>query len=333
MTSYKKEKGKKRDRSRDRSRGRSRKRHSDKESRDRRRERDRDRRRSRQDVVPDPRPEALSPSKTGKPVLTPAGTPGPRADPIVLPDEDEYEEEDSESESQDNDVEIRVAAAPAAPAAPAGPGPSKLSMEPASKEPLPSQEGEKAGSGAGEAGRAVGDAAKPTSRRDGSRPPPEPENPPKHAKIETEKDSWKSKDNDKKYGRYTCQVCGRRVGGGEAGSYQHRRSAYHLASWIYWQRKEKKAWHECTAEGSAWAKMLWDNDKEGPADADATKDTKKKKKARAAAPVRADPERKRRDRDPDYGPDGPGGSSGAAGSKDGSLLLKMWQTTLRELKS
>ena len=51
------------------------------------------------------------------------------------------------------------------------------------------------------------------------------------------------------------------------------------------------------------------------------------------APVRADPERKRRDRDPDYGPDGSGGSSGAAGSKDGSLLLQMWQTTLRELRT
>ena len=49
-------------------------------------------------------------------------------------------------------------------------------------------------------------------------------------------------------------------------------------SWIYWQRKEKKPWQECTAEGSAWAKMLWDNDKEGPADSDVTGGNKKRKR-------------------------------------------------------
>ena len=38
---------------------------------------------------------------------------------------------------------------------------------------------------------------------------------------------------DSKSGKYTCTVCGRQVGGGVAGDFQHRRSPFHLASWVW----------------------------------------------------------------------------------------------------
>lgn len=38
---------------------------------------------------------------------------------------------------------------------------------------------------------------------------------------------------DSKHGKYTCTVCGRQVGGGVAGDFQHRRSQFHLASWVW----------------------------------------------------------------------------------------------------
>ena len=173
-----------------------------------------------------------------------------------------------------------------------------------------------------------------------------------------------------KHGSYTCEVCGRHVGGGAAGSYQHKRSAYHLAAWIYWRRSGQKDWQECVADGKAWAAMLVEKNEEGPDDEDVKDNVKstskttpvtslqgkpadnkslqgkpadnkslqskpaEKKKTASPAPVRADPERLRRDKDPNNGGGADGGASaGSKSSGSRSLLLQMWEATLKELHS
>ena len=162
-----------------------------------------------------------------------------------------------------------------------------------------------------------------------SQRPPEPVNGPRTATVV---DSSPEKD-DRKHGKYDCRICGRTVGGGEAGSFQHRRSAYHLASWVYWQNQEARAWKDCLTEGHQWSKTLWAKNSTGPSDEDFDPKTKKQK---APPPIRSDPEMKRRDQGPGPGRDGSGGGPDSAttsgSSKDKPLLLQMWQATLRELK-
>ena len=49
--------------------------------------------------------------------------------------------------------------------------------------------------------------------------------------------------HDDKTSAYECQVCGRRVGGGQAGHYQHVRSAFHL-TWQLWNSGNFKTWQQ-----------------------------------------------------------------------------------------
>ena len=99
------------------------------------------------------------------------------------------------------------------------------------------------------------------------------------------------------------------MGGGDAGAYQHKRSPYHLASWVYWQQNEKKTWKECVTEGARWAKMLSENDKAGPEDSEAVGQAKTKQKGKPGPPpvARADPHRNRHWKD-DQDPEGGSGS-------------------------
>lgn len=136
---------------------------------------------------------------------------------------------------------------------------------------------------------------------------------------------------DKKSGKYDCSVCGRSVGGGEAGSFQHKRSAYHLSSWVWYKTQAeggKRSWKDCQADGERWANSLWREGKTGPAELNsAPRQTR-------PPPIRSDPERKKRDGPgPGPGPDkGPGGSGSSAAGGGSTLLVQMWEATLRELK-
>ena len=142
--------------------------------------------------------------------------------------------------------------------------------------------------------------------------------------------SWKSDGKpsephhgDDKHSKSDCTVCGRSVGGGVAGAWQHRRSPYHLAAWVYWSNNETLPWKQCMEEGHKWSKQLGKTNEAGPED----HMLKQKHKPSAPVPVRCDPERQRRDKD---GSDRDPGSGGA-GSSD-HLLLQMWAATVRELK-
>ena len=138
---------------------------------------------------------------------------------------------------------------------------------------------------------------------------------------------------DSKHGKYTCTVCGRQVGGGVAGDFQHRRSQFHLASWVWHNQPSENArtWKQCQKDGERWSATLWKEGKTGPAELS-------KKAAKQSRPpvVRSDPGRNKRDGPgPDNGPGSgpPGAGPGAASSgSGGDLLLKMWQATVRELK-
>ena len=133
--------------------------------------------------------------------------------------------------------------------------------------------------------------------------------------------------DDDKTGRYECSVCNRVVGGGIAGSWQHRRSPYHLACYHYWNHNETIRWKNCLEEGQRWSKHCWSTNTAGPEDD--TLPNKPKKKQRSPVPVRSEVDTKRsrfdKDHQGDPGPDGGAGSSGR------NLLLQMWQATLKEL--
>ena len=137
----------------------------------------------------------------------------------------------------------------------------------------------------------------------------------------------KPKGDYDKSGRYDCSICGRSVGGGIAGSWQHRRSGYHLGAYIYWNNREKLPWKHCLDEGQRWSRHIWATGESGPEDE--ALPNKPVQKKEAPVPVRCDPERSRRDKDDqgDHDPDTGAGSSGSSGS---NLLLQMWQTTLKE---
>lgn len=135
---------------------------------------------------------------------------------------------------------------------------------------------------------------------------------------------------DSKHGKYTCTVCGRQVGGGVAGDFQHRRSQFHLASWVWHTQPSENArtWKQCQKDGERWSFTLWKEGKTGPAE------LSKKAAKQSRPPVdRSDPGRNKRD--------GPGpdriGSPWCRTWRcilgfGGDLLLKMWQATVRELK-
>ena len=121
-------------------------------------------------------------------------------------------------------------------------------------------------------------------------PPPEPKKQPRGGSVAPSETA-------DKHGRYWCPVCERSVGGGEAGSWQHRRSPYHLACYAYHMSHKQKSWGQCQNEGKQWSKDLKDNNSDPPEDPDVIQVKKKdpappkKKRQTAPAPIRADPKR------------------------------------------
>ena len=84
-----------------------------------------------------------------------------------------------------------------------------------------------------------------------------------------------------------------------AGAFQHRKSRYHLAAWLYWKESGKTPWAKCLVEGHL--QVVCKTAAKVPV---------------APVPVRADPERKRRDHETQRGTDLVRSASGS--SKDGS---------------
>ena len=169
--------------------------------------------------------------------------------------------------------------------------------------------------------------------RDGSVKPPEPKEPPRRLASVV-------RSEDEKYGKSKCDICHRTVGGGISGSWSHRRSPYHLACWMY-ATGDKRPWKEIQKGAETWSNYLFQmkgtgpgsiKDKgwkawEGDDQEGSKKDKTAKKKESSPPPIRAKgPEDHGPKRDPP-GPD-PEGPSG-----HGSLLLSMWQATLKELSS
>ena len=65
------------------------------------------------------------------------------------------------------------------------------------------------------------------------------------------------------------------LGGGEAGSWQHRRSPYHLACYAYHMSHKQKSCGQCQNEGKQWSKDLKDNNSDPPKDPDVIEVKKK----------------------------------------------------------
>ena len=65
------------------------------------------------------------------------------------------------------------------------------------------------------------------------------------------------------------------LGGGEAGSWQHRRSPYHLACYAYHMSHKQKSCGQCQNEGKQWSKDLKDNNSDPPEDPDVIQVKKK----------------------------------------------------------
>ena len=194
------------------------------------------------------------------------------------------------------------------------------------------------GEGGGNDGEGGGESRAPIPRP-GSMPPPEPENAPRSK--ETDKDdgprtSGKPGGNGtaNPHGSYKCEICGRRVGGGAAGQFQHCRSPFHLSCWVYHRNYGHRDWPFCQQDGDRWSRMLWHENKTGPSEWPAGQDPRKKKKEweTPPPPIRADPDKKKWNGpgdDPGDGANGPGASSSASSSRH-SLLLHMWQMAIRE---
>lgn len=135
-----------------------------------------------------------------------------------------------------------------------------------------------------------------------------------------------TQDTDDKSASYGCTICGRNVGGGAAGDWQHRQSPFHLSHCVWNNDKSgQKTWQQCQSEGKQWSKQLHDKQRVGPSGRPGKVDDKTES---SPPPVRADPERKRRDFD--KGP-GPSGSGGGGTSSSSSTLVQLWQATVREL--
>lgn len=213
-------------------------------------------------------------------------------------DDDEVDEEEEEEEEEKESAEDVEAPGPEVKAA-------KAALPP-SVRPTESRDKSRTARSRSPAPEKLAEAAVAPK---GDQRPPEPTKAPKSADKTDEKAKWDTGGDDDKHGKVECEVCQKIVGGGTAGWWQHRRSPNHLACWVYYkQNKNNKPWSACLQDGKAWSKLLWEKNTAGPPD-----DT--------PPPVRADPE-------------GPGGhgSSGGKQQRQSSLLLQMWQATLRELK-
>ena len=129
------------------------------------------------------------------------------------------------------------------------------------------------------------------------------------------------------HARVVCATCGRNVGGGAAGIYQHVRSPYHLACFL-WLRYYG-TWDECVTEGQKMSDQAWEDDqRNGPrrVPTNPKRSTKTKKKTGTTPPwTENGPADKK---GPGGGPDDDKGP----GPEDGfGTLLQMWQMSLQAL--
>ena len=166
-----------------------------------------------------------------------------------------------------------------------------------------------------------------TSRFSGSEPPPEPKHPPKGKPGPRTQPKGKVGNDADKCSSYKCEICKRTVGGGEAGSYQHCRSQYHLASWVWHQNRQSRPWSDCQRDGDSWSRMLWKKGNTGPREWPEGHPQKKQQKQRLPPPIRASDKTKYPDQGPDHG--GPDDSAASSSARN-NLLLQMWVTAVRE---
>ena len=282
-----------RDKDRKRERGRSRERKGEKKNKSR----------SRDPREKSPRSEsqrAILVAATELPETVGATAPAKATTGPVEVDDDEVDEEEEEEEEEEEKESAEDVDTP---------GPEVKAAKaalPPSERPTESRDKSRTARSRSPAPEKLAEAAVAPK---GDQRPPEPTKAPKSADKTDEKAKWDTGGDDDKHGKVECEVCQKIVGGGTAGWWQHRRSPNHLACWVYYkQNKNNKPWSACLQDGKAWSKLLWEKNTAGPPD-----DT--------PPPVRADPE-------------GPGGygSSGGKQQRQSSLLLQMWQATLRELK-
>ena len=230
-------------------------------------------------------------SHGSKPLLVPAEAapaPAPSADAAAPTTREEASHDDEEGEEESVLAEDPPVKPPAKRAAPQ----SSTSDSEAAKAACPGP------------AKAESEAV---ARREGDQPPHQGEtsekrdqgHKPDGEKHKFHQAGWDDKRHqggkDDKTARYDCSICGRKVEGGVAGSWQHRRSGHHLASYVYWNNKETLPWKNCLQEGQRWSRYLWATNQAGPED-DALPN-KPTKKQRSPVPVRCDPERSRRDKD------------------------------------
>ena len=118
------------------------------------------------------------------------------------------------------------------------------------------------------------------------------------------------------HARVVCATCGRSVGGGAAGIYQHARSPYHLACHL-WLRYYG-TWPECVTEGQKMSDKAWEDDqKNGPRRVPKNPKRRNKKAKTGTTPPWTE-----------NGPaeKGPGGGPDKDPGPDGSgILVQMWQ--------
>ena len=225
--------------------------------------------------------------------------------------EDDEESEESEEETRDdNHTDIQAPAAKAEEKT--APGSATAEPEPEEKAPKSKDESEV--------------PPRPGQSRGRLAPNANPPGPAKVPRTEVVSISSEKDDTSDKYSQYTCSVCGRKVGGGESGCFQHKRSPFHLANWVWNNSTDPNcSWQKCLQDGKNWSRLLWEKGITGPGSPN------DKKRQTAPPPIRADPEKDkkgRRDQGPDKDPEG--GSSASSGKS--SLLVEMWQATLRELR-
>lgn len=176
------------------------------------------------------------------------------------------------------------------------------------------------GAGDGKRGR-----SQPAGGAGGSKPPPKAK---KSDKLMIKDDSQTDEDRTSSY---NCDVCGRYVGGGAAGRYQHLRSPFHL-SYQLWQSGKYQTWNAAKQKAHKMSEELWANKDSlysGPQHGNQGSDKSSKMKQKTAPPVvdRVELDRDRHKKPPDdQDGDGHGPGSGS------SLLLQMWQKTVEMLR-
>lgn len=307
-------------------------------SRERRDSQHRDRRRIREADRTTTRRRRSRSRSNRKPVLVAAPT-AEAAPPAIAPaaaevevEDEDNEEDDEESEEEepreDDEAEANVVPLPA----PSVPPPAAKAAE--EDAPVSGAAGPDEGQGKDldfkskdktEGGRAETPRLAPSR----SQRPPEPVKGPRTKPvvvISPEKDDKTGKGEDPKHSQYQCQVCQRKVGGGESGSFQHRRSPFHLACWVWNNSTDPNcSWKKCLQDGKHWSNLLSQKGTTGP------DSQNEQKRQTPPPPIRADPEKDKKG-GRDQGPDRDPGSGSAGSGKSSSLLLQMWETTLRELK-